>query len=479
MATKILQKLLLPISIVIIATGSVGYSVYKSNAEMNDSEKWVHHTEHVLNLSKNILSATIDMESGVRGFELTKDSDFLAQTILSKKVINEDIEDLKVLTQDRISQQILLDSLEFYLEKRIASLDLATERIKTDGLTASITNLIIDGKKYSIAIRYFIDKIQANEYELLKERELVNEKSVVTFYRFLGAMFLLMLFLCVLFIISYYRNLLQTRDKILQADELIILNNDLKISESKYLKLNDDLEHLVIERTAKLELANKDLESFSYSVSHDLRSPIRAINGYTKILEEDYHDKFDEDGLSVLASIITNSKKMGQLIDDLLAFSKLGRKSISGSEINMQQMVTTLCQEISKENLARKIEFSIHQLTPIYGDPSLLHQVWINLINNSVNFSKYKPTTIIEIGCYQKDDQTVYFVKDHGSGFDMKYYDKLFGVFQRLHGQEEFEGTGIGLAIIQKIVTKHNGLVWGESILNEGASFYFSLPNEK
>ena len=170
---------------------------------------------------------------------------------------------------------------------------------------------------------------------------------------------------------------------------------------------------------------------------------------------------------------------MGHLIDDLLAFSKLGRKAISDSEINMQEMVSALCDEISKESPDRLIEFTIHPLTPIYGDTSLINQVWINLIGNAVKYSKYKPKSIIEIGCNQKDDQTVYFIKDNGAGFDMKYYNKLFGVFQRLHGQDEFEGTGIGLAIVHKVVTRHNGSVWAESVVNEGASFYFSLPNTK
>jgi signal transduction histidine kinase len=480
MNKKLIQKILLPFCFVLIAIGSIGYAVYQSNKNMLDSNKWVYHTLQVLNLSENTLALTIDMESSARGYVLTKDSDFLAPMILAKKIIFKNIEGLRDLTQTKISQQVLLDSLEYYTKLRIESLEFSIARVNTVGLGATVSGKsITNGKKYSNAIRTIIIKIQAKEYELLEERKLVNEKSEVIFYWFLGAMFLLISFISALFLISYYRNLLQTRDKIVQADELIILNNELKNSESKYLILNEDLERLVVERTSKLESANKELESFSYSVSHDLRAPIRAINGYTKILEEDYSDKLDADGIKILASIVTNSKKMGHLIDDLLAFSKLGRKTISGSEINMQEMVSTLCDEISKENPDRQIEFNIHPLTPIYGDPSLIHQVWINLISNSVKFSKYKPKTIIEIGCYQKDDQTVYSVKDNGAGFDMKYYNKLFGVFQRLHGQDEFEGTGIGLAIVQKIVTRHNGLAWGESILSEGANFYFSMPNVK
>lgn len=231
----------------------------------------------------------------------------------------------------------------------------------------------------------------------------------------------------------------------------------------------------MIERTAQLEAVNKELESFSYSVSHDLRAPIRAINGFTKILEEDYAANLDADGIKVLHSILKNSKKMGELIDDLLAFSRLGRKEVSFTEINMTRLVKTLVDEFIAADTENKIEFNVKDLLPARGDASLIKQVWINLISNAIKYSKYTPKTTIEIGAYEKDDLVIYTVKDNGAGFDMQYYDKLFGVFQRLHSQEEFEGTGIGLAIVQKVVQRHNGAVWAESVLNEGSCFYFSL----
>jgi light-regulated signal transduction histidine kinase (bacteriophytochrome) len=225
-----------------------------------------------------------------------------------------------------------------------------------------------------------------------------------------------------------------------------------------------------------LESVNKELGSFSYSVSHDLRAPIRAINGYTRILMEDYAGKFDADGTKVLHSIIHSSKKMGELIDDLLAFSKLGRKQVTVSEINMTALVKLVREELLFEEGENIPEFTMNLLPPAKGDQSLIKQVWINLISNAIKYSKYKPTTNVEIGAYEKGNLVVYYVKDEGAGFDMQYYDKLFGVFQRLHSQEEFEGTGIGLAIVQKIVHRHNGTVWAESKLNEGTCFYFSLP---
>lgn len=268
----------------------------------------------------------------------------------------------------------------------------------------------------------------------------------------------------------------QNEEKEKRAQELIVANRELKNAEDDIRKLNEELEQKVIDRTAELEAVNKELGSFSYSVSHDLRAPIRAINGYTRIIVEDYAHKLDAEGNKILSAIIKNSKKMGELIDDLLAFSKLGRKQVTVSDISMVELVQSVKDELMFEEGENIPEFDIQSLPPAKGDKSLIRQVWINLISNAIKYSRYKLTTTIEIGAFEKDKLMVYYVKDHGAGFDMQYYDKLFGVFQRLHSQDEFEGTGIGLAIVQKIVDRHKGTVWAESLLDEGSSFYFSLP---
>ncbi len=245
---------------------------------------------------------------------------------------------------------------------------------------------------------------------------------------------------------------------------------ELKQSEEKINTLNRELQQTV----EQLRIVNKELESFSYSVSHDLRAPLRAIHGYTKILSDDYAPKLDEDAKSMMRAIMVNSKKMGQLIDDLLNFSRLGRKEIRKEKINMNELVRGAILEINK-NMPNKAKFTVHELGNLETDYSLMHQVIYNIISNAVKYSSKKENPVIEIGSHNEDGHEIFYVKDNGAGFDMKYYNKLFGVFQRLHTQDEFEGTGVGLAIVQRIVNKMGGKVWAEGKVNEGASFYFTL----
>jgi light-regulated signal transduction histidine kinase (bacteriophytochrome) len=226
-----------------------------------------------------------------------------------------------------------------------------------------------------------------------------------------------------------------------------------KQAEEKIRTLNEELEQRVLQRTAQLEVANKELEAFSYSVSHDLRAPLRAIDGFSRILLEDYADKYDAEGKRLVDVIRSNTKKMGELIDDLLALSRLGRKEIEISDINMDKLVKGLFDELALDTNNGKVQFNIKPLPPACGDQGMIHQVFANLLLNAIKFTKPKETAEIEVGGYTDDSNNVYYVKDNGVGFDMQYKDKLFGVFQRLH-TEEFEGTGVGLAIVQRIVTK-------------------------
>ncbi|MGZ6236253.1 MAG: PAS domain-containing sensor histidine kinase [Syntrophales bacterium] len=233
------------------------------------------------------------------------------------------------------------------------------------------------------------------------------------------------------------------------------------------------------ERTAQLEAANKELDSFSYSVAHDLRAPLRAIDGYARMILKRHGDKFGEDALNKFNIIRSNTQMMGQLIDDLLALSRLGRKHLSLTLLDMDALVRDVWKEMQGMHPERKMVMIVNSVPPGYGDRALIKQVYINLLSNAVKFTKNKDTAHIETGGYCDGNEFVYYVRDNGAGFDMEYHDRLFDVFQRLHSADAFEGTGVGLAIVQRITYRHGGRVWAEGKVDEGATFYFSLPSSQ
>lgn len=246
----------------------------------------------------------------------------------------------------------------------------------------------------------------------------------------------------------------------------------IKAVEAELQKLNEELEYRVQQRTIQLEAVNKELEAFSYSVSHDLRAPLRGIIGFTTMLEEDYTSKLDDEAKRLTSIIKSNTLRMGQLIDGLLSFSRMTRKDIVMTEIDTGKMVNDIIAELAGSDA---IQWDIQSLPAVKGDYYALRQVWINLLSNAIKYSGIREQPFIQIGSFMQDKQVAFFVKDNGVGFDNKYKDKLFKVFQRLHSADEFEGTGVGLALVEKIITKHGGKVWADAVLNEGACFYFSL----
>lgn len=224
----------------------------------------------------------------------------------------------------------------------------------------------------------------------------------------------------------------------------------------------------------QLVTVNGELEAFTYSVSHDLRAPLRAVNGYSEMLNEDYGVKLDDEGKRIIENITYNAKKMGILIDELLAFSRLGRKEVVKKLIDMNELTEGVLSEVNKAH-PNSAQIEVNKLHDVKADYGLLHQVMYNLISNAIKYSSKEKKPLIGISSENKNGEIVFSIKDNGVGFDMKYSDKLFGVFQRLHSQEEFEGTGVGLAIVQRVIAKHNGRVWAQGEVNKGATFNFSL----
>jgi PAS domain S-box-containing protein len=244
-------------------------------------------------------------------------------------------------------------------------------------------------------------------------------------------------------------------------------------------RMNEELERRVTERTAALQAANRELEAFSYSVSHDLRTPLRAIDGYTRIFLDEYAQLLDAEGVRFCGVIRSQTQRMGKLIDDLLAFSRFSRAGMERVAIDMERMAKGVYLEVTTEEQRKRTEFRAEEIPAVVGDATLLRQVWVNLLSNAVKFSSMRVQMEIEVGSREEGKEVVYWVKDNGAGFDMQYGDKLFGVFQRLHSESEFEGTGVGLAIVQRIVHRHGGRIWAEGEIGKGATFYFSLPNKE
>ena len=240
---------------------------------------------------------------------------------------------------------------------------------------------------------------------------------------------------------------------------------------------NEELQRRVRERTTELEAANKELEAFSYSISHDLRAPLRSVGAFSSILLQEHSSKMPAEARRLLDIVTTSARRMEQLIEDLLRFSRLSRQPLSKQSVNISALVQATLEELRQQESDRHIEVTVGDLPNCVGDQSLLKQVFVNLLSNAFKFTRQRGKAIVEVGCQQQEGETVYFVRDNGAGFDARYAEKLFGVFQRLHSAEQFEGTGVGLSIVQRIVQRHGGRIWAEGKVDEGATFYFTLPD--
>lgn len=370
--------------------------------------------------------------------------------------IRKDVGELAEETADNPIQQQRIPDLEQKIANRLETME-GTRRLRDTQGIETVQQRILSGvgPVAMDSIRAVLGAMATEEKRLLELRTADVKKN---------ADVLLEISAAVIVVISLFLGWL-----------LMVIRRQMverKQAEQAIENLNADLQ----QQTKQLEVANKELEGFSYSVSHDLRAPLRAIDGYALMLEEDYRDRLDEEAVRYLSVIRGNSKRMGLLIDDLLTFSRLGRQDLAKGQLNMNKLVQEVIDEALLQEGGKAAKIEVGQLPPAKADRALLRQVWVNLISNALKYSGKSPNPSIEVSGCTEGIENVYSVKDNGVGFSMEYVQKLFGVFQRLHRVEEFSGTGVGLAIVQRLVTRHGGRVWAEGAVNKGAKFSFTLP---
>jgi signal transduction histidine kinase len=435
----------------IIAAGS-----FSSINSLQQRAHWVDHTHKVLSTLEETFSQLKDVRASARSFILSGNPKLLNSFQLYTNDVHKKIDELRILTGDNKAQLARIAALQMEINVYLKHLEngIRMRQENTDLATALASVASGEGELMG-QIRSRITTMQGSEKKLLAERARAVEESAqdtkiliifgtVGAYLMIGGAFWLL------------RQEIMHRQRADQA---------LQEANAKLFR-----------HASQLEVTNKELESFSYSISHDLRIPLRAVSGYARMMEEDYADKVDNEGQRLLKVIRDNSKRMGELIDDLLAFSRLGRQEISATQVDMMELVMSTIENLQRKEDYPHTRIVVDPLPSVWGDRALLQQVWINLISNALKYSSTSQQPMIQIGATREDTEIIYRVKDNGVGFDMQYYDKLFGVFQRLHSEQEFPGTGVGLAIVQRIVVRHGGRVWAEGTVGQGAMFAFALP---
>jgi signal transduction histidine kinase len=415
------------------------------------TNRWVAHSHEVVAELEGLAASLAEAESVWRGYISSGDPAYLKERDAVLIRLDQHLQATKQLTLDNPAQQSRLRELDSTLEKRHEQINELIALAQSQGLaTAQRAPLSEDVHKATLQVSAQIDQLQREETELLVKRR----GDDAAWANGLIAVFIVLL-VSVISVLVWLglRVRTETRARARHAEALDRLN-------------------------LSLEAANRELESFSYSVSHDLRSPLRAIDGYSLMLEEDYAPQLDETARRYIKTIRAGSQRMAALIDDLLTFSRLSRQSLNRQTVDMNTLVRRAVAEVLESQPEPKPAVNIAQLPSVPGDPALLRQVWTNLISNAVKYSAKSATPEVQIRAATEGRQVRYEVQDNGVGFDMKYADKLFGVFQRLHSMDEYPGTGVGLAIVQRIINRHEGAVTAKGERGKGATFGFTLPTE-
>ncbi len=437
-----------------------------------NAQRWLAHTLEALTRTESVYVNMSSASSATRAYLLTGDPRFEARYNEAVRTMYVGVDGIQRLTADNASQQERIAFLRKRIAVQLGALDAAISMKHGHAGTAPdaavLRPALADSPDGGISVRYAITQIEGEEQRLLQQRNdaaTATKKNVIA--AFAGATLLDLVLLVVAF-----QQLIHTREdreKLAErAGEIITLNAELK-------DLNSDLEARVEQRTRELEVSNKELEAFSYSVSHDLRAPLRTIDGFSLALMEDFSDCLNAEGRDYITRVRGGVQRMGMLIDALLQLSRVTRSEVQREEVNLSQLGTLVFDELQGNEKGRSVRFTAEPDVLANADPRLMRVAFENLIGNALKFTSKVPEARIELGQMAKGEQTVYFIRDNGAGFDMQYVDRLFTAFQRLHGDRDFKGSGIGLATVSRIIRRHHGEIWAEGEPDKGASFFFTL----
>lgn len=437
-----------------------------------DAENWLTHTLNVLSDTQATLFDVSSANNNVRAFLLTGDERYRTRYRAAEAEVRADLDKLSDLTKDSSSQQARIRILRQRMSARLGAMDAAVN------LNPQLTGMHIDDRILQpalseqpdggISVRYALTQIENEERRLLGVR---THDSMVARRKVIFALSAACLLDIALLILAFELLIRAERARV----ELAARSNMIVNLNSELVSANASLEARVAERTRELEVSNKELEAFSYSVSHDLRAPLRTIDGFSLALKEDFADKLNDEGLDYINRVRGGVQRMGSLIDALLQLSRVTRSEVQRERFDLSQLATNVCADLAAGDPERKVQWVAQPGVWAFADPRLLRVALENLLGNAWKFTSKIPEARIEFGASERDGKPVYFIRDNGAGFDMQYVDRLFTAFQRLHGDRDFKGSGIGLATVSRIIRRHHGTISAESEVGNGATFYFSL----
>jgi signal transduction histidine kinase len=475
---RFLVPALLIAAIVIVGLNAV--FALRALQRLDSNQYLVEHTWEVINQVERIMSSAKDAETGSRGFLLTDDASYLEPYTVAVKELPTELDGLQRLTSDNTSQRERLVMMRAVLEQRLGLLAHGIELRRT-GETDSMQALVLSGtgKAQMNRLRELADQAEAEERRLLNIRTGDVKASAKRARQTLLLATGLDLILIILMFRYFARERGMRMDSEAAASALALSRKEIERKAEEINALNVTLEERVRQRTAELENTNRELEAFSYSVSHDLRAPLRTIDGFSLALEEDYTDAVDDVGRDYIKRVRAGVQRMGQLIDALLQLSRVTRADITREPIDLSALANNVAANIREENPERVLHITIDPGMKVEADPKLLRVALENLLGNAAKFTSKIPNPVIHFGWDQEKD--AYFIRDNGAGFDMHYSAKLFNAFNRLHGDKDFKGSGIGLATVARVIGRHHGRIWAHGEVDHGATFFFTvgLPNER